>query len=207
MQTGRARPVIPAVSPLSNVQFSRFTETEVAKILTFGSGGLLEVMVPMTDDERRDLETHLKQKFRLSLAIQVKARHVLVRRNRADLLEIRFDEKRERLVADPFFWYYFGFMDVTEMHFRAPVFLIPSDVVHASADPRPHGDLVRFTFDGSMDRQSKDRWRPYACDPSEVAGRVVKFLRAHEARRRVALPRAARSLIAQPGTILVARAA
>jgi hypothetical protein len=136
MQTGRASPVIPAVSPPGNVQFSRFTETEVAKILTFGSDGLLEVMVPMTDDERRDLETHLKQKFRLSLAIQVKARHVLVRRNRADLLEIRLDEKRERLVADLFFWYFFGFMDVTEMHFRAPVFLVPSDVVHTSADPR-----------------------------------------------------------------------
>jgi hypothetical protein len=25
-----------------------------------------------------------------------------------------------------------------------------------------------------------DRWRPYACDPSEIAGRVVKFLQAHE---------------------------
>ena len=80
------------MSPLSNVQFSRFTETEVAKILTFGSDGLLEVMVPMTDDERRDIETHLKEKFRLSLSIQVKARHVLIRRNRADPLSIRFDE-------------------------------------------------------------------------------------------------------------------
>lgn len=207
MQTGCASPVIPAVSPLSNVQFSRFTETEVAKILTFGSDGLLEVMVPMTDDERRDIETHLKQKFRLSLAIQVKARHVLVRRNRADLLQIRFDEKLERLVADLFFWYFFGFMDVTEMHFRAPVFLVPSDVVHASADPRPHGDLVRFTFDGSMDRQSKDRWRPYACDPSEVAGRVVKFLRAHEGHKLAAMSGVAGSMIAQPGTILVGRAA
>lgn len=195
------------MSPLSNVQFSRFTETEVAKILTFGSGGLLEVMLPMTDDERRDIETHLKQRFRLSLALQVKARHVLVRRNRADLLSIRFDEKRDRLVADPFFWYFFGFMDLIEMQFRAPVFLVPSEVVHAFADPRAHGDLIRFTFDASMDPHSKDRWRPYACDPSEVAARVVRFLRAQRARRRVALPRAARSIIAQPGTILVGRAA
>src|SRR5712691_4405117 len=101
-QTCQAGAVIPAMSPLSNVQFSRFTETEVAKILTFGSDGLLEVMVPMTDDERRDIETHLKETFRLSLSIQVKARHVLVRRNRADLHSIRFDEKPERLITDPF---------------------------------------------------------------------------------------------------------
>jgi hypothetical protein len=191
------------MSPLSNVQFSRFTETEVAKILTFGSDGLLEVMVPLTDDERRDIETHLKQRFRLSLAIQVKARHVLVRRNRADLLSIRFDEKRERLVADLFFWYFFGFMDIAAMQYRAPVFLVPSDVVHASADPRAHGDLVRFTFDASMDRASKDQWRPYACDPSEVAGRIVKFLLAQPTRQ-AARARAAGHVL-QPGTILVSR--
>jgi DNA-binding transcriptional regulator LsrR (DeoR family) len=62
------------MSPLSDVQFSRFAETEVAKLLTFGRPrGVLEVMLPMTDDERRDLETHIKEHFRLSLALQVKA--------------------------------------------------------------------------------------------------------------------------------------
>ena len=54
IQTGRAGPIIPAISPLSDVQFSRFAETEVAKLLTFGKPrGMLEVMVPMTDDEDR----------------------------------------------------------------------------------------------------------------------------------------------------------
>src|SRR2546425_6161166 len=131
------------MSPLSNVQFSRFTETEVAKILTFGSDGLLEVMVPMTDDERRDIETHLKEKFRLSLSIQVKARHVLIRRN-------------------------------------------------------PPLDPVR------RDRHSRDRWRPYACDPAEVAGRVIEFLSAQSVYRQSA---GARAATIQPGTILVGRAA
>ena len=93
------------MSPLSDVQFSRFTETEVAKILTFGSRGLLEVMVPLTDDERRDIETHLKQRFRLSLAIQVKASYVLYRHGRIERLQKRFSVKRERLIEDPFFWY------------------------------------------------------------------------------------------------------
>jgi hypothetical protein len=58
-----------------------------------------------------------------------------------------------------------------------------------------------------MDPQSKDRWRPYACEPAEVAGRVVKFLRAHEAHRRPSLRQPAGSIIVQPGTILVGRAA
>jgi hypothetical protein len=36
------------MSRVSDVQFSRFTETEVAKLLTFGRPrGALEVMVPM----------------------------------------------------------------------------------------------------------------------------------------------------------------
>jgi hypothetical protein len=161
-------------------------------------------MVPLTDDERRDLETHLKERFRLSLSMQVKARHVLVRRNLADLLSIRFDEKPERLITDPFFWYFFGFMDLTAMQFRAPVFPVPSEVIHASADPRAHGDLIRFTFDASMDRHSRDRWRPYACDPAEVAGRVIEFLQAQSVRRHSAGTRAA---AIPPGTIVVSRAA
>lgn len=194
------------MSPLSSVQFSRFSELEVAKILTFGSGGLLEVLVPMTDDERRDIETHLKEHFRLSLAIQVKARHVLVRRNRAELLIIRFDERRERLIASPFFFYLFGYMDLELMQYRPPVFFVPSEVIHREADPRPHGDLVRFTFGASMDPASKGRWRPYACDPAEVAERVVKFLRAQARHERRSEMLSLAPVVTQPGTIVVARA-
>jgi hypothetical protein len=196
------------VSPLSDVQFSRFTETEVAKLLTFGRPrGVLEVMVPMSDDERRDIETHLKQHFRLSLAIQVKASYVLYRHGRIERLQKRFFVKRERLIEDPFFWYFFGFMDVDTMAFRAPVFLVPSHVVHRDTVHRVQGKIVTFSFVASMDPSSNDRWRPYACDPAEVAGRGVKFLRAQPSRRRAAAGRVAGSMIAQPGTILVGRAA
>ena len=193
------------MSPLSNVQFSRCCELEVAKVLSFGSDGGLEVLLPMTDDERRDIETHLKEHFRLSLALQVKARHVLVRHNRAELLTIRFDEKAERLIADPFFWYFFAYMDIAAMQFRAPVFLVPSAVVHKEADPRAYGDLIRFTFDASMDRLSKDRWRPYACDPAEVAERIVRFLRQQARRPQEAATLSRASIMQQPGTMLVVR--
>ena len=194
------------MSPLSDVQFSRFTETEVAKLLSFGSRGLLEVMVPLTDDERRDIETHLKQHFRLSLAIQVKASYVLYRHGRIERLQKRFFVKRERLIEDPFFWYFFGFMDLDTMAFRAPVFLVPSHVVHHDTVHRVQGKIVTFNFVASMDPSSKDRWRPYACEPAEVAGRVMKFLRAPSRRPRAGVS-ALTSTVAEPGTILVGRAA
>jgi hypothetical protein len=196
------------VSRLSDVQFSRFTETEVAKLLTYGRPrGALEVMVPMSDDERRDLETHLKEHFRLSLAMQVKATHVLYQHGRVRRLQKRFFVKRQRLIEDLFFFYFFGFMDLDTMAFRAPVFLVPSHVVHAEAEHQVRGNIVDFNFVASMDPSSKDRWRPYACDPAEVAGRVVKFLRTHESRKRASLGPAAASIIVEPGSIVVARAA
>ena len=195
------------MSRLSDVQFSRFTETEVAKLLTYGRPrGALEVMVPMSDDERRDLETHLKEHFRLSLAMQVKATHVLYQHGRVSRLQKRFFVKQQRLIEDLFFFYFFGFMDLETMAFRAPVFLVPSHVVHAEAEHQVRGTIVDFNFVASMDPSSKDRWRPYTCDPSELAGRVVKFLRAQE-RKRASLGPAAGSIVVPPGTILVGRAA
>jgi hypothetical protein len=196
------------VSPLSDVQFSRFSETEVAKLFTFGKPrGVLEVMLPMTDDERRDLETHIKEHFRLSLAIQVKASYVLYYLGRAPRFQKSFVVKTERLIEDLFFWYFFGFMDLDTMAFRAPVFLVPSHVVHAQAVHQVRGNLVHFNFIASMDPLSKDKWRPYACEPAEIAGRVVKFLRAQPSRRQRIITPGLASTVAQPGTILVARAA
>jgi len=196
------------VSPLSDVQFSRFAEMEAAKLLTFGRPrGVLEVMVPMTDDERRDLEAHIKEHFRLSAALQVKASYVLYRLGRAPRFQKSFVVKPERLIEDLFFFYFFGYMDLETMAYRAPVFLVPSHIVHKEAVHQLRGGLIHFNFIASMDPSSRDRWRPYACDPSEVAGRMVRFLRAQENRHRASLGRPDGSVIVQPGTLLVRRAA
>jgi len=196
------------VSGLSDVQFSRFAEMEAAKLLTFGRPrGVLEVMVPMTDDERRDLEAHIKEHFRLSAALQVKASYVLYRLGRAPRFQKSFVVKPERLIEDLFFFYFFGYMDLETMAYRAPVFLVPSHIVHKEAVHQLRGGLIHFNFIASMDPSSRDRWRPYACDPSEVAGRMVRFLRAQEHRNRASLGRPEGSVIVQPGTILVRRAA
>ncbi|HXN58553.1 MAG TPA: hypothetical protein VN912_08220, partial [Candidatus Angelobacter sp.] len=178
------------MSRLSDVQFSRFAEMEVAKLLTFGRPrGVLEVMVPMTDDERRDLEAHIKEHFRLSAALQVKASYVLYRLGRAPRLQKSFVVRPERLIEDLFFFYFFGYLDLETMAYRAPVFLVPSHVVHNEAVHELRGGLIHFNFVASMDPASRDRWRPWACDPSEVAGRMVKFLRSQERRQRAYLGR------------------
>ena len=196
------------MSGLSDVQFSRFAEMEAAKLLTFGRPrGVLEVMVPMTDDERRDLEAHIKEHFRLSAALQVKASYVLYRLGRAPRFQKSFVVKPDRLIEDLFFFYFFGYMDLETMAYRAPVFLVPSHIVHKEAVHQLRGGLIHFNFIASMDPSSRDRWRPYACDPSEVAGRMVRFLRAQEHRNGASLRRPEGSVIAQPGTILVRRAA
>jgi hypothetical protein len=196
------------VSRLSDVQFSRFAEMEAAKLFTLGRPrGMLEVMVPLTDDERRDLEMHLKEHFRLSAAVQVKASYVLYRLGRAPRFQKSFVVRPERLIEDPFFHYFFGFMDLETMAYRPPVFLVPSHVVHKEAVHQLRGGLIHYNFVASMDPFSKDRWRTWACDPSEVAGRMVKFLRDHEGRKRASMGRTGGSLIVEAGTILVGRAA
>ena len=196
------------MSPLSDVQFSRFAETEVAKLLTFGRPrGVLEVMVPMTDDERRDLETHIKEHFRLSMALQVKACEVLYPHGKVLRLQKRFWVKRDRLIEDIFFWYFFGYMDLATMAYRAPVFLVPSQVVHTQAEHQVRGNIVDFNFVASMDPLAKDRFHKYGCDPADLAGRLVTFLRSQESQLRVSLGRAAATIITEPGTILVGRLA
>jgi hypothetical protein len=197
------------MSPLSDVQFSRYAEMECAKLLTFGRPrGVLEVMVPMTDDERRDLEAHIKEHFRLSLAVQVKAVEELYRHGNVWRLQKRFSVKLRRLVEDIFFWYFFGYMDLATAAFRAPVFLVPSHVVHAEAEHQVRGNIVDFNFVASMAPSARDRFHRHAYDPSEIAGVVVKFLREQEGRgRRATLARHAGSITVKPGTIVVGRPA
>ena len=164
------------MSPLSNVQFNQVGQHEIAKLLMFGSDGRLEVTWPESDDERRDLETHLKQRFGTSLAIQIKLASTLRRWRRADILTIRFDAKPERLIDHPLFYYVFGCMDVVAMALRDPIFLVPSAKVHPLAGRPLRGGIVSLTFNGSMAAASKDRWHPYACAPRDLGKRVEQLL-------------------------------
>jgi len=68
---------------------------------------------------RRDIETDIKEHFRLSFALQVKASYVLSHVGRAPCFEKSFVVKPERLIDDPFFWYFFGHRAPRRSHLTA----------------------------------------------------------------------------------------
>jgi hypothetical protein len=57
---------------LTKVQEGVVSQFEAAKLMMMGSGGKLEVAIPLSDDERRDLEVHAPRRFGEAMAFQVK---------------------------------------------------------------------------------------------------------------------------------------
>lgn len=55
------------MSPVTFTQQGIITQCELAKILIITSDGLLDVAFPLTDDDRRDMEIHLRGKFARSM--------------------------------------------------------------------------------------------------------------------------------------------
>ncbi len=78
------------MSPISTTQQGLIAEQEFMKLLMLGSGGDLEVSKPVTDDERRDLETHIRGQFTPSLIFQVKSTTHVDHRFKARRLSIHF---------------------------------------------------------------------------------------------------------------------
>ena len=203
----RSRQARYSAMALSDVQFSKFSEMMVGMILTFLSQGRLECLLPMSDDERRDIEAHLKEHFRLSLAIQVKAAHVLYRHGKIDRLQKRFMVKANRLISDPFFFYFFGYLDTKALVYRPPVFFVPSEVLHREALHRRVGNIIYYNFVASMDPRSRDKWREYAFEPAQLAEWVMAFLRDQARHGRQSPASGLKTAVQTPGGILVARAA
>jgi len=98
------------LSPITFTQQGIITQCELAKILIITSEGVLEVAFPLTDDDRRDMEIHLRGKFARSLALQIKSTLHLAHRFRAYQLSMFFSVPKERLVTHPNFGYFFGYL-------------------------------------------------------------------------------------------------
>ena len=92
------------MSPISSVQQGVVAQYEFAKLLILTSDGQLEPAVPVSDDDRRDFEVHVKGDFRANLAIQVKSAIFLQHRFRSYYLAINFHVPKDRLISDPSFW-------------------------------------------------------------------------------------------------------
>jgi hypothetical protein len=164
--------------PLSLVQQGLIAQQEFAKLLMMGSDGRIEVASPLTDDERRDYEIHVRGQYDLGLAIQVKSTLRLDQASgqRARYLRISFRARATRLVSHPLYWYAIAALDPKLMRFADPLFVIPSTEFHEHASPRRIGAFWHFTFAANMEAETHDRWRPFRVDPLQLGGRVMEIM-------------------------------
>ena len=171
------------MSPITFTQQGIITQCELAKILIITSDGVLEVAFPLTDDDRRDMEIHLRGKFARSVALQVKSTVHLEHRFKAYQLSMFFSVPKDRLITHPNFWYFFGYFDMKAMAFANPVFIVPSAEVHSHASPRLDGNRWTFNFSASLDPDSQDHWVPFRVQTHEVGVRVLDIFRDEQVRR------------------------
>jgi hypothetical protein len=161
------------MSPITFTQQGIITQCELAKILIITSDGMVEVALPLTDDDRRDMELHLRGKFGDTKAFQVKSTTHLAHPFKANHLSMFFSVPKDRLITHPNFWYFFGYFDMKTMTFANPVFIVPSAEVHSHAAPHLDGDRWTFNFSASLDPASQDRWVPFRVQIHEVGARVL----------------------------------
>jgi hypothetical protein len=183
--------------PLTKVQQGLIAQQEFAKLLMMGSHGRIEVAAPLTDDERRDFEIHVRGQYGFGLAIQVKSTTTLRRRGGfAHYLHSYFLVRATRLVNNPLYWYFIGYLDPRLMRFVDPVFLIPSQDFHAHASPRRSGAFWYFTFVANLKPESRDHWSPYQVGTLELGDRVLQTMR--DLQRRNDLAKESTELLAVP---------
>ena len=186
--------------PLSNVQHGVIAQNEFAKYLMMGSGGRIELAAPLTDEERRDFEIHVHGQYGSGLAVQVKSTLALPRLGaRARYLRTFFVVRAGRVINHPLYWYFFAYLDPKLMRFAKPTFLVPSTDLHKQANPSRNGAFWHFSFEASMEPDSRDRWREYRVDPLELGKRVLEVIR--DLKRGPRLSLSATEIPSTPGVV------
>jgi hypothetical protein len=165
------------MSPISSVQQGVVAQYEFAKLLILGSDGQLEPAVPVSDDDRRDFEVHIKSNFGANLAIQLKSAIFLQHQFRSYNLAITFTVRKDRPISHPLFWYAIMCLDLERFGSRDPLFLVSSEDMHRHASPRLVGDTWHFEFFANMSPDSKDRWRPSQVTGKDIGKKVLQLLR------------------------------
>ena len=169
---------MPWALHITLVQQGLIVQQEFAKLVMMGSNGRIELAPPLTDDERRDWELHVRGQFGFGLAVQVKSTMHVQRKNRrrTPVLHCFFQVPIKHLVTSPLFYYFIAYLDPKQMRLADPVFLIPSSVFHKHATPKRHGDYMQFTFMGSLSPTSRDRWRPYQANTLELGKKMLEIM-------------------------------
>ena len=191
--------------PLSNLQIGTIAQYDVAKLVVIGSDGRVELSWPMTDDERRDAEVHIRAHFGETLALQVKTvTHLQRPRGRVTAqLQIPFAVRKEHLITDPRLWYHLSWFSLATAGFVDPQYFANSTKVHKSAVPRLRNGVWRFSFQANLAEDSRDIWVPDRVHGIEVGRRILQILDDQ-----AQLPRAQRPTEAfrlPPGAALVRR--
>ena len=163
---------------ISSVQQGLIVENEFAKFLMVGSGGKIELAKPVSDDEARDYEIHIRGQYGMGFACQVKSAMSLHKRSKnVRYINIFFDIAVERLVNSPFYWYFVAYLDPKSMGLADPTFLIPSEDFHRLAAPILRDGKWRFSMAANMEAKSRDRWNPYRVGTLELGERVLEISR------------------------------
>jgi hypothetical protein len=193
---------MPWAMHITLVQQGLIVQNEFAKLVMMGSKGRIELAPPLTDDERRDWELHIRGQFGFGFAVQVKSTtHIQTKHRRTPILHCFFQVPIKHLVSSPLFYYFLGYLDPKLMRLADPVFLIPSTVFHKYACPRRHGAYMQFTFMASLSASSHDRWRPNQVNTLELGQKVfdtMAYLRHH----RIPVEQAA-ALLSMPDALRV----
>src|SRR5256714_2668777 len=141
-----------------------------------GSGGRIEVAAPLTDDERRDYEIHVRGHYGFGLAIQVKSTREIHRfGGHARYMHCQFPVRATRVVNNPYYWYFIAYLDLKLMRFADPVFLIPSAVFHKNAAPKRKGAFWWFVMAANMEKRTRDKWEPYRVETLKLGQRVLEI--------------------------------
>jgi hypothetical protein len=163
--------------PITRVQQGVIGQNEYAKLVMMGSGGLAEVADPKTDDDRRDAETHVRGKYGFALANQIKTTlRLRMSKGGSKYLVCEFHVRPERIVNNPYFWYFIAHLDSKLMRFADPVFFVPSTVMHTHAAAGRVGKDRHFQFLANMEPKGRDLWVPYRVTPLDLGKRVLEVM-------------------------------
>lgn len=195
---------MPWAMHITLVQQGLIVQQEFAKLVMMGSNGRIELAPPLTDDEQRDWELHVRGQFGFGLAVQVKSTmHVQDKGRVAPIMRCAFRLPIKHLVTSPYFYYFLGYLDPKLMRLADPVFLIPSSVFHKRAWPMRRGAYSHFNFIGHLSPNSRDQWRPYQVNTLELGQKVLEIM-ADLKRRRVPVDQAA-AVLSMPDALRVVR--
>jgi hypothetical protein len=188
--------------PISLVQQGLIVQQEFAKLLMMGSRGRIEVAAPLTDDERRDYEIHVRGQYGFGLAVQVKSTLKLHQfGGNARYLRCSFPVRASRVVNDPLYWYFIAHLDPKMMRFTDPVFLVPSSELHKHAAPKRKGAFWTFIFVASVEAKTRDHWHRFRVDTLKLGSRVLEIMRDLRGRGKLARPSA--EILSQPDSMWV----